>query len=163
MKQFKYSLETVLDYKTKVLDNLKSEHAVILGRVNRKKLEIEELKTVLNGFQNDFDEAKNTMLAIEYYRLYDMCIEQMERKIETEREKLQALKKQEKVKKNEVVAAKVDTSKFEKLRAQQLDKYNKAEMKAEEAFAEEFVTQALIASDQCLRQTLSECKAENSC
>lgn len=163
MKRFKYSLETVLDYKTKVLDNLKTEHAVILGRVNRKKLEIEALKTVLNSFRNDFDEAKNTVASIEHYRLYDMCIEQMEWKIETEREKLQALKKQEEVKKTQVVAAKVDTSRFEKLKAQQLGEYNKAEMKEAEAFAEEFVTHALIAADKCARQTLSQCKAENSC
>ena len=35
MKQFQYRLETVLDYKTQVLDNLKTEHAVILQNVNR--------------------------------------------------------------------------------------------------------------------------------
>ena len=37
MKQFQYRLETVLDYKTQVLDNLKSEHAVIIQSVNRKQ------------------------------------------------------------------------------------------------------------------------------
>lgn len=37
MKRFKYSLETVLDYKTQVLDNLKTEHAAIVRNVNQKR------------------------------------------------------------------------------------------------------------------------------
>lgn len=147
MKRFKYSLDTVLDYKTQVLDSLKTEHAAILGNVNRKKGEIEELKVVMNGFQEDFDQAKNTVVSIEHYRLFDMCIERMEQKIETEQENLSVLKKQEEAKKEEVVVAKVDTSKFEKLKARRLGEYRKAEMKAEEAFTEEFVTHALRMTD----------------
>ena len=41
MKRFEYRLDTVLDYKTQVLDNLKTEHAVILQKVNRKQEEIQ--------------------------------------------------------------------------------------------------------------------------
>lgn len=37
MKRFKYSLDTVLDYKMQVLDNHKAEHAVILKSVHQKK------------------------------------------------------------------------------------------------------------------------------
>ena len=40
MKKFEYRLDTVLDYKTQVLDNLKTEHAVILQKVNKKQEEI---------------------------------------------------------------------------------------------------------------------------
>ena len=44
--------------------------------------------------------------------------------------------KQEK-KKNEVVEARVDTSKFEKLKDKKLVEYRKAELKEEESFIEE--------------------------
>ena len=43
MKRFKYRLETVLDYKNQILDNLKTEHAVIIQNVNRKQEEIKGL------------------------------------------------------------------------------------------------------------------------
>ena len=47
MKKFKYRLDTVLDYKTQVLDNLKTEHAVIIQNVNRKQQQISGLKQEL--------------------------------------------------------------------------------------------------------------------
>ena len=49
MKRFAYRLETVLDYKTQVLDNLKTEHAVIIQNVNRKQEQIRGLKQELTG------------------------------------------------------------------------------------------------------------------
>lgn len=146
MKRFKYSLETVLDYKTQVLDNLKTEHAVIVRSVNQKKEEIEKLKEELYGFQDGFDQAKNQGAPIESFWLYDKCIEGMEKKIDEEKERLLILKKKEENKKNEVVVARIDTSKFEKLKGHRLDEYQKAEMKEEEAFTEEFVSHAMAAA-----------------
>lgn len=70
MKQFKYRLETVLDYKTQVLDNLKTEHAVIIQNVNRKQEEIRGLHQELAGFESEFDRAKAEGSAIENYRLW---------------------------------------------------------------------------------------------
>ena len=72
MKQFQYRLETVLDYKTQVLDNLKTEHAVILQNVNRKREEIRGLNRELAGFQQEFDRTKEEGATIENYRLFDM-------------------------------------------------------------------------------------------
>ena len=53
MKRFKYSLDTVLDYKTQVLDELRSEHAVIARNVMTKQEQIVRLKEKLNGFRRD--------------------------------------------------------------------------------------------------------------
>ncbi len=49
MKKFQYRLETVLAYKTQVLDNLKTEHAAIIQNVNRKREEIRGLNQELEG------------------------------------------------------------------------------------------------------------------
>ena len=76
--------------------------------------------------------------------MYDMCIGRMEEIIIQEKEELVILKKKEESKKNEVILAKVDTSKFEKLKDKKLLAYQKAEQKAEENFIEEFVSGALI-------------------
>ncbi len=136
MKRFKYRLETVLDYKNQILDNLKTEHAV---NVNRKQEEIKGLHNELTGFENEFDRAKETGIAIENYRLFDMCIGRMEEIIDQEKERLKVLRKQEEEKKQQVITAKVDTSKFEKLKEKKLKEYQKEEAKADEAFIEEFV------------------------
>ena len=49
MKRFQYGLETVLDYKTQVLDNLRTEHAAALNQVRKKEDEIQRLKDKLTG------------------------------------------------------------------------------------------------------------------
>ncbi|MCI8465797.1 MAG: flagellar export protein FliJ [Lachnospiraceae bacterium] len=139
MKRFRYSLETVLNYKTQVLDGLKKEHAVILKSVNDKKEEIRQLNGKLQDYEDSFDEAKSAGASIESYLLYDMCIGQMEEKIEQEKEHLVILKTKEEEKKSEVIEAKVDTSKFEKLKDKRIKEYQVAEQKEEEAFVEEFV------------------------
>lgn len=139
MKQFQYRLETVLDYKTQVLDNLKTEHAVILQNVNRKREEIRGLNRELAGFQQEFDRTKEEGATIENYRLFDMCIGRMEQIIDEEKERLKVLRRQEEDKKKQVITAKVDTSKFEKLKDKKLKEYQKAVAKADETFFEEFI------------------------
>ena len=140
MKQFQYRLETVLDYKTQVLDNLKSEHAVIIQSVNRKQEEIQGLHQELNGIESEFDRTKEAGATIQNYRLFDMCIGRMEEIIDEEKERLKVLRKQEEAKKQEVITAKVDTSKFEKLKDRKFKEYQKGAAKADETFIEEFVS-----------------------
>ena len=140
MKQFQYRLETVLAYKTQVLDNLNTEHAALLQNVNRKQEEIQGLNRDLTGMEDDFDQTKEQGATIEDYRLFDMCIGRMEQIIDEENERLKVLKKQEDAKKQEVISAKVDTSKFEKLKDKKYQEYQKAVAKADEAFIEEFVS-----------------------
>ena len=140
MKQFQYRLETVLDYKTQVLDNLKSEHAVIIQSVNRKQEEIQGLHQELNGIESEFDRTKEAGATIQKYRLFDMCIGRMEEIIDEEKERLKVLRKQEEAKKQEVITAKVDTSKFEKLKDKKFKEYQKEAAKADETFIEEFVS-----------------------
>lgn len=144
MKQFNYRLETVLAYKTQVLDNLKTEHAVILQKVNRKQEEIKGLNRELVSYESGFDEVKEKGAAIEDYRLFDMCIGRMEEIIDTEKERLKKLRQEEDAKKQEVVEAKVDTSKFEKLKEKKFQEYQKAVMKADELFIEEFVSNTTL-------------------
>ena len=140
MKRFEYRLDTVLDYKTQVLDNLKTEHAAIMQNVNKKQEQIRSLKQELTGYESEFDEVKVAGATIENYRLFDMCIGRMEQIIDEEKERLQVLRRQEDAKKQEVIEAKVDTSRYEKLKDRKLREYQKAVAKADEIFVEEFVS-----------------------
>ena len=145
MKRFKYSLETVLDYKNQVLDNLKQEHAEITRSVNEKREEIHHLERTMDDYQAEFDETKSAGAQIESFRLYNICIERMGKIIEEEKEHLVFLEEKQEKKKIEVVEAKVDTSKFEKLKGKKLQEYRKAELKEEEAFAEETAVRMMSA------------------
>lgn len=142
MKRFQYQLETVLNYKSQVLDDLRSEHAQIVYRVNQKQDEIRCLNHRLVQYQEEFDQTKRAGASIESYRLYDMCIGKMEQTIDQEKQRLKTLKKKEAKKQEEVVEAKIDTSKYEKLKERQWQAYQKDELKSEEAFIEEFVTRS---------------------
>lgn len=73
-----------------------------------------------------------------------MCIGRMEEIIDTEKERLKKLRQEEDAKKQEVVEAKVDTSKFEKLKEKKFQEYQKAVMKADELFIEEFVSNTTL-------------------
>lgn len=130
----------MLDYKTQVLDNLKTEHAAIMQNVNKKQEQIRSLKQELTGYESEFDEVKVAGATIENYRLFDMCIGRMEQIIDEEKERLQVLRRQEDAKKQEVIEAKVDTSRYEKLKDRKLREYQKAVAKADEVFVEEFVS-----------------------
>ena len=144
MKRFQYELETVLGYKNQVLDDLKSEHARIIHRVNSKQEEIRKLNHELLEYEDEFNQTKQMGASIERYRLFDMCIGKMEQTIDEEKERLQVLKKKEEKKKAEVVEAKIDTSKYEKLKERRWNAYQQDERKAEEAFVEEFVTRGYV-------------------
>lgn len=144
MKQFAYRLETVLAYKTQILDNLKTEHAAIIQNVNRKQEEIRGLNKELVSYESDFNRVKEEGTSIERYRLFDMCIGRMEEIIDEEKERLKDLRRQEDAKKQEVISAKVDTSKFEKLKEKKFKEYQKDVMKADESFIEEFVSNTTL-------------------
>ena len=144
MKRFQYQLENVLNYKYRVLDDLKSEHAVIVRHVNQKQEEIQRLNHELTEYETEFDQTKKEGMSIESYRLFGMCIEKMEQVIDEEKEQLKLLKKKEEKKKEEVVEAKVDSSKYEKLKERKWKEYQKLEQKVEEAFVEEFVTRSYV-------------------
>ena len=126
------------------LDNLKTEHAVIIQNVNRKQEEIRGLHQELAGFESEFDRAKAEGSAIENYRLLDMCIGRMEQIIDEEKERLKILRRQEEEKKQQVITAKVDTSKFEKLKEKKIREYQKEAAKADETFIEEFVSNTAL-------------------
>lgn len=53
------------------------------------------------------------------------------------------MEKKEKEKRKEVLTAKVDTSRYEKLRERRVEEYHKAVQKEEEVFAEEFIVRSI--------------------
>lgn len=140
MKKFRFSLETVLEYKEQVLDSLQAEHGAILAQIRQQEEYIERLEADYRSLSSEFNYRKAEGISILDAMKYEQYLRAMERQIEEAYERLGLLQKQEEEKRMEVVEAKKDTSSIEKLREKKLDAYNKAVQKSEEALIDEFVT-----------------------
>ena len=148
MKKFRFSLETVLEYKQQVLDSLQAEHGAILAQVRQQEELIEELEAESRHMSGEFNRRKLEGLSILDAIKYEQVLRAMEREIEEARERLRELQKQAEKKREQVVEAKKETSSIEKLREKKLENYNKTVQKGEEALIDEFVTTKRIMEAQ---------------
>ncbi|MDE7221033.1 MAG: flagellar export protein FliJ [Oscillospiraceae bacterium] len=139
MKKFRFSLETVLDYKQQVLDSLQAEHGAILAQVKRQEDLIERLEADYRALSGEFNQRKLEGLSVLDAMKYEQYLRSSERQLEEAHRHLAELRRQEEAKRSEVVEAKKETSSIEKLREKKLDIYNKAVQKSEENLIDEFV------------------------
>ncbi len=139
MKKFRFSLETVMEYKQQVLDSLQAEHGAILAKVRRQEELIEELEAAYRHLAQEFNRRKLEGISILDAMKYEQYLRSSERQLEEAYQHLAKLQKQEEAKRDEVVEAKKETSSIEKLREKKLEGYNKAVQKSEEAMIDEFV------------------------
>lgn len=140
MKRFKYSLENVLHYKEQILDSINAEHGILLAQIRKKEAEIQELENKLLSVQDKMDDLKKQDVQIKDICLYGMYISEMEDQIRKKQEQLKLLQQQEEKKKVQVIAAKIDTSRYEKLKDRRQNEYEKAAKKAQELFIEEYAS-----------------------
>ena len=142
MKKFKFSLATVLDYKQQILDALKGEHAIILGKVRAQEALLERIEAQYSAYNLEFRDRKLEGLSIGEALLYENGLRVLERDIRRETEVLHTLYKEEEAKRAEVVAAKQETASLEKLKEKKLQSYNHEVQKAEERQIDEFISAA---------------------
>ena len=148
MKKFRFSLETVLDYKQQVLDALQAEHGAILAQVRAQEELLERLEANYYELNQEFNQRKMEGISILDAMQYEQYLRAMEREIQEAVLELEKLRQEEEAKRAQVVAAKQDTSSLEKLREKKLDLYNKAVQKSEEAMIDEFVSTTRVMAAQ---------------
>ena len=147
MKKFKFSLETVLDYKDQMLNSLRNEHGIILAAIREQEDVLDRIWDRYREYNEEFCERKRTGMTAMDAVMYQSALRAQELEIQRETEKLEQLRTEEEKKRNEVVEAKKETASLEKLRERKLDHYNKEIQKAEEQRIEEFVvTQRIMCS-----------------
>ncbi|MDR7813488.1 flagellar export protein FliJ [Lacrimispora sp.] len=140
MKKFNFPLNTVLNYKDQVLDNLKNEHAQIVDKVVKQEQKVEELSDRRNDACARFKAEVGKGIAVNMMREYETYITFMQKKILTEQGVLQKLQRKEEQKREEVVEARKEVVSIEKLKEKKLLQYNKEVLRSEELFIEEFVS-----------------------
>lgn len=148
MKKFRFSLETVLDYKQQALDALRAEHGAILAQVRAQESVIEGLEGEHRQVDGEFSQRKLEGITVLDALNYEQYLRALEREILEARRKLEVLRRKEEAKRAQVVEVWKETATLEKLKEHKLDDYRKAEQKAEEQRIEEFVstTRAMAAA-----------------
>lgn len=148
MKKFRFSLETVMEYKQQILDSLQTEHGAILAKARRQEALIEELEAAYRHLAQEFNRRKLEGISILDAMKYEQYLRSSERQLEEAYQHLAELQKQEEAKRDEVVEAKKETSSIEKLREKKLESYNKALQKSEEAMIDELVSTKRVMAAQ---------------
>ena len=148
MKKFRFSLETVLEYKQQVLESLQTEHGALLAQVRRQEERIEKLEADYRAMAGEFNQRKAEGISILDAIKYEQYLRAMERQLEEAYQRLEQLRKQAEEKRQEVVEAKKETSSIEKLREKKLDSYNKAVQKSEESMIDELVSTKRVMAAQ---------------
>jgi flagellar FliJ protein len=143
MKKFSFPLDTVLNYKDQILDNLKSEHALILAHVTQQEQKILTLSEQRGVACTRFREETHCGMTVSAMREYESYITYMQQRILYEEGTLLKLKKKEEHKRNEVVEARKEKASIEKLKEKKLNLYNKEVLRSEELFIEEFVSNTM--------------------
>jgi len=142
MKKFRFSLETVLDYKQQVLESLQAEHGAILLRVRQQEEVLEQTEEAHRQLNEEFTRRRAEGITIKDAVMLESGLRVLERDIDREAKKLAELRRQEEEKREEVVEAKKETSSLEMLRDKKLEQYRKEEAKQDELFIEEVVATA---------------------
>ena len=140
VKKFKFALDTVLSYKQQVLDALRGEHAAILAKVHAQEDVVGTLEQRYCDYNDEYRQRAEEGLPITDVLMYQSGLRAIEMEIQRETLRLEALREAEEKKREEVVEAKKETSSIEKLKERKLEDYNKAVLKSDEQFIEEFVS-----------------------
>lgn len=144
MKKFQFSLETVKKYKENILEDLKNEYGQCMLAVQRKEEEIGGLEHQSRKVSAELNQRNSQGISPTDIQNYQRYLHVMRNRIQQENKKLDELKHVAEKKKEEMITAKMDVEIFAKLKEKQLEEYLKVDAKAQELFAEEFVTRGFF-------------------
>ena len=140
MKKFYFALDTVLNYKEQVLEDLQNQHAQIIAERTACERVIEGLEQEQQECMDAMEEKKRTGISINDMQTYDRFLTSPRRKIERERQRLAEILVREERKREEVVEARKETASITKLKEKKRAQYDKEVQKEEELFIDEFVS-----------------------
>ncbi len=132
MKRFRFQLESVLDYKQQVLDELMVELGALQERVRRQEQVRDAARLRLTEYTAEYEEKKRGGLPIAEVLEYQSGQEYLIRQLEAEEKELAKRRAAAEAKRQEVVLARQDTLSLEKLKQLRRKEYDAALLKEEE-------------------------------
>lgn len=139
MKKFQFQLDTVLRYKTQILDIRLAEHGTALAAVRRQENVLEQATKNRLACEEEYRQKKAEGLTIAECMKYETGIEVLEGAVRREAAKLKELQKEEEKKRAALVEAKQETQSLEKLKDIKRSEYDAAIAKAEEKEIDDLV------------------------
>jgi flagellar FliJ protein len=139
MKKFRFSLDTVLDYRRQVQDALQVELGALTALVRQQEKVLLEEEAVYAALNREYREKKQEGMSIADMRTYETGLEVQEGRIRQAAELLRQRLAEMEAKRGELVKAKQDASSVEKLREKKLGAYHKDLEKSEEQFIDDLV------------------------
>lgn len=139
MKKFKFQLDTVLRYKTQVLDIRLAEHGTALANVRRQEGVLEQAISNRTACEEEYREMKERGLTVADAMKYETGIQVLQRTVQRETEKLKELRRIEEQRRAALVEAKQETQSLEKLREMKRGEYDSMVAKAQEKEIDDLV------------------------
>lgn len=139
MKKFKFQLDTVLRYKTQVLDIRLAEHGTALANLRRQEGVLEQAVNNRTACEEEYREMKERGLTIADAMKYETGIQVLQRTVLRETEKLKELRRIEEQRRAALVEAKQETQSLEKLKEMKRGEYDSMVAKAEEKEIDDLV------------------------
>ena len=132
MKRFRFQLEPVLDFKQQGLDSLMNELAAIQAQVLAQEQTLEEATTRLSDYDAEYTRKKEEGLTAIEAMECQSCQLVLEQRVRRALEDLMLLRQKEDKKRDQVVAARIETHTLERLREVRKGEHDAAAAKAEE-------------------------------
>lgn len=139
MKQFRFSLEKVLEYKQESVDGLRVEYGVCMENVRRQEAVVRERRLRRAQINEECREKEKSGMPITEARMYAMQLEALEREIAAEQSRLTQLRTLAEQKREEMVAMRQEASAIDKLREKKLTQYRSEVQKSEEKAIDDLV------------------------
>lgn len=146
MKNFKFSLDSVLGYKQQVLDELQNEYAILTDRVRRQELKLAQTKEAYRSCNQEFRSAEAEGITIAEALRFENDLRFWEKEVEQNTQQLLAFQQEAEEKRAQMILARQDTASLEKLREKKHTTYLKEVEKSEEIFIEELVAAQRVMS-----------------
>jgi flagellar FliJ protein len=150
LKKFKFSLQKILEIKEQLLDNCKAELNRINNEIRTLDDDIKVLKIRFSEIDNEFTDKSSRSISVGELTYYKVLMSSVLKNIENKEDEKQALFKKAEAKRQEIINMNMEISSLEKLRENELAKYNKALQKSEEIFIDEFVSNKSMSKEYAI-------------
>lgn len=144
MKKFVFSLDKVLEFKRQYENSIRNEHANIMHEIRLQEERFAELSDKDMEIREQMRREQEAGCQILRIHTFEGYLEYLKGEMFRVTQRLKALRRQEELKRKELIAAKTDTMSIDKLKDKKREEYNYLAQKEQEQLIEEFVNHGLM-------------------
>ena len=139
MKKFKFKLQSLMNLRERREEEAKKNYRESLKKINDEENKLLEMKTELKKFESEYQKtiSINPELMSQFYLYY----EKLEHNVIEQREQVALAKQEMEINKKNLIEARKERKKIEKIKENELERYLDEVKKAEQKFIDEIATQ----------------------